>query len=225
MEIAAVSEALEGEILSSHTPLIPDVMRLVQASDTRLVAAGTLYVFTENVTVCLRRPDVAIRITHPFRALVVVNFTLPVVAPVAIVSEAGIANAAVVGFSWTTVGEAADGYSEMTQVPETPGVRTVGVQDSDKGLVDAGAAREMVTVTLAAPRAAVMTALCGVVIVAADAVKVAEVALAAMLTEAGTVKTDEALLESVTKVLLMADFERVTVQVVLALDARVAAAH
>ncbi len=57
------------------------------------------------------------------------------------------------------------------------------------------------------------------------AVKVAEVALAATLAEAGTVKTDEALLESVTKVLLLADFERVTVQVVLALDVRVAAAH
>ena len=57
------------------------------------------------------------------------------------------------------------------------------------------------------------------------AVNVAEVALAATLTEAGTVNRDEALLESVTTVLLVADFDRVTVQVVLALEARLAAAH
>ena len=57
------------------------------------------------------------------------------------------------------------------------------------------------------------------------AVKVAEVALAATLTEEGTVKTDGALLVSVTTVLLVTDFDRVTVQVVLALEARVVAAH
>ena len=57
------------------------------------------------------------------------------------------------------------------------------------------------------------------------AVNVAEVALAATLTEDGTVNRDEALLESVTTVLLVADFDRVTVQVVLALEARLAAAH
>ena len=57
------------------------------------------------------------------------------------------------------------------------------------------------------------------------AVNVAEVALAATLTEAGTVNRDGALSESVTGVLLMADFDRVTVQVVLALEARLAAAH
>src|ERR1035437_6348179 len=51
------------------------------------------------------------------------------------------------------------------------------------------------------------------------AVNVAEVALVATLTEAGTVNRDEALLESVTMVLLVADFDRVTVQVVLALEA------
>ena len=57
------------------------------------------------------------------------------------------------------------------------------------------------------------------------AVNVAEVAWAATLTEAGTVSRDEALLESVTTVLLVADFDRVTVQVVLALEARLEAAH
>ena len=48
------------------------------------------------------------------------------------------------------------------------------------------------------------------------AVKVAEAAFAATLTEGGTVNTDGALLESVTTVLPATDFERVTVQVVLA---------
>ena len=57
------------------------------------------------------------------------------------------------------------------------------------------------------------------------AVNVAEVALAATLTEDGTVNRDEALLESVTTVLLVEDFERVTVQVVFALEARVAVVH
>jgi hypothetical protein len=57
------------------------------------------------------------------------------------------------------------------------------------------------------------------------AVNVAEVAFAATLTEDGTVSRDEALLESVTTVLLVVDFDRVTVQVVLALEARLAAAH
>ena len=57
------------------------------------------------------------------------------------------------------------------------------------------------------------------------AVKVAEVALAATLTEGGTVNTDGRLFESVTAVLVAADFDSVTVQVVLALDARLAAVH
>ena len=57
------------------------------------------------------------------------------------------------------------------------------------------------------------------------AVKVAEVALAATLTEEGTVNAVGALLESATTVLLVVDFDRVTVQVVLALEARLAAAH
>ena len=56
-------------------------------------------------------------------------------------------------------------------------------------------------------------------------VNVTEVAFAATLTEDGTVSRDKALLESVTTVLLVADFDRVTVQVVLALEARLAAAH
>ena len=57
------------------------------------------------------------------------------------------------------------------------------------------------------------------------AVNVAEVALAATLTEDGTVNRDGALLESGTTVLLVVDFDRVTVQVVLALEARLEAAH
>ena len=55
--------------------------------------------------------------------------------------------------------------------------------------------------------------------------KVADVALAGTLTEVGTVNTDSALSESVTTVLPVVDFERVTVQVVLELEARLAAAQ
>ena len=49
--------------------------------------------------------------------------------------------------------------------------------------------------------------------------KVAEAAFAATVTEGGTVSTDGALLESVTTVLPATDFDRVTVQVVLAWSA------
>ena len=59
----------------------------------------------------------------------------------------------------------------------------------------------------------------------APAVKVAEVALAATLTEDGTVNTEDALSDSVTTVLPVVVFDRVTVQVVLAFEARPAAAH
>ena len=57
------------------------------------------------------------------------------------------------------------------------------------------------------------------------ALNVAEVALAGTVTEEGTVRADGALLESTTTVLPAEDFDKVTVQVVLALEARVAAAH
>jgi hypothetical protein len=56
-------------------------------------------------------------------------------------------------------------------------------------------------------------------------VKVAEVALAAALTEDGTVSAVEALLVSVTTVLLVVGFDRTTVQVVLALEGRMGALH
>jgi hypothetical protein len=61
-------------------------------------------------------------------------------------------------------------------------------------------------------------------------VNVAEAALAATLTEDGTVNRVEALSESVTAVLLPVvlltlEFDSVTVQVVVALDTRLAAAH
>jgi hypothetical protein len=57
------------------------------------------------------------------------------------------------------------------------------------------------------------------------AVNVAELALAAKFTEVGTVNRVEALLASATTVLLVVDFDRVTVQVVRALEARLSTAH
>ena len=151
---------------------------------------------------------------------------MPVVAPVAIVSEAGIVNAELDDSSLATVGEAAGVPSETTQLPEIPGVRTVGMQDSDKGLLTASATREMAAVNLAVPRAAVMAALCEVVIVAVDAVKVAETALARTVKVPGTVNRDGRLLERETATPPTgAALERVTVQVVLAAEAKLAAAH
>ncbi len=57
------------------------------------------------------------------------------------------------------------------------------------------------------------------------AVKVVEVEFAATVTDGGTVSADGALFERVTTLLPEVDFERVTVQVVLALGARLEAAH
>jgi hypothetical protein len=57
------------------------------------------------------------------------------------------------------------------------------------------------------------------------AVKVAELALAGTVTEEATVNTDGALLARLTTVPLVADLERVTVHVELALDTRVAGVH
>ena len=55
--------------------------------------------------------------------------------------------------------------------------------------------------------------------------KVAEEALGARVTEEGMVNWDGALLASRTVALVMVGFDKVTVQVVLALGNRVAAAH
>jgi hypothetical protein len=57
------------------------------------------------------------------------------------------------------------------------------------------------------------------------AVNVAEVALAATLTEDATVNTDGRLFDNVTAVLVVTDFDSVTVQVVFALEARLALLH
>jgi hypothetical protein len=57
------------------------------------------------------------------------------------------------------------------------------------------------------------------------ALNAAEAVLAGTVTEEGTVNTDEALLESVTTVLVAEDLDRVSVQVVLALEAKVVGAH
>ena len=55
--------------------------------------------------------------------------------------------------------------------------------------------------------------------------KVADEELAARLTEPGMVNWDEALVASRTAALVMVGFDKVTVQVVLALGNRVVAAH
>jgi hypothetical protein len=180
-----------------------------------------------NVKVWLKLPVVAMRMTQPVKELEVVNCTLAEAAPVAIVTEVGMVNAALVGLSLTMVGEVAGADTEMRQLPEIPGVRTLGVQESDKGLGAAAGVREMVAVDFAAPKVAVMTAFCEVVIVAADAVKVAEAAPSA------TVRVAWAIVNRVGRLLEMetatppagAILERVTVQVALALEARVVGAH
>lgn len=88
------------------------------------------------------------------------------------------------------------------------------------------ATREITAVRLAAPRAAVITAPCEVVIVAAEAVNAADAAPAGTVKSAGTLKREGRLLERESgKPAAGAALERVTVHVVLVLEARLAAAH
>ena len=89
----------------------------------------------------------------------------------------------------------------------------------------AGAANESVAGTEEPLKVAVMVAVWSAVRVPVEAVKVAEVALAGTLTEEGTFNAVEALLASATTELPVGALDRATVQVALALDARVAGAH
>jgi hypothetical protein len=180
-----------------------------------------------NVKVCLKLPDVALRLTEPVRALVVEKDTGAEVAFMGMVSEVGIVNAGLLGFSVITVGKAWGVASETTHVPETPGVKTAGLQDSDIGeAAGEDARREMAAVKLAAPRVAVMTAPCEVAMAAAEGVKAAEAAPAGTVKIAGTVRIDGRLLERETATPEAgAEFERVIVHAVLAFEARLAAAH
>jgi hypothetical protein len=169
-------------------------------------------------------PDVAKRITTPVRALVVVNGAVPEVVPAVIRSVFAIVNPALVGFSEIFVGVPAGATSVTVQLPDIPGVRMAGVQDSDQGC--AGAWREMEAVSFAVPSVAVTTALADVEMLPADAVKAAESAFAGTVKVPGTVNTDAKLLdrERVTPP-DGAISDRVTVHVVLALEAKLAAAH
>ena len=180
----------------------------------------------EKLKVCFALPAVAKRITHPFKAPVVLNGAIPEVAPAGMVSEDGIRKAGLVGLKVTKIGLAAGTARETTQLPEIPGVRTAGAQDNDQGLAAVGGTREMPAVKLDAPRAAVMTALCAVAMAAVEAVKEAATALAGMVKVPGTARSAGRLLErEICTPPAGAALERVTVHAVLVLEARLAAAH
>lgn len=196
-----------------------------QASETRFVVEVMLRAGTEKVNACFMLPEVATRIAHPDKALVVANCTLPEVVPAGIVRDPGIMNAVLLATSVTTVGEGAGTPRTMAQLPEVPGASTTGVQDRDIGLFTGAAAREMEAVKFVAPKPAVITAPWEAVIVAAETLNEAEAEFAGMVKVPGTVNNDGTLLETETVVGAGPALERVTKQVVLALEARLAAAH
>jgi hypothetical protein len=178
---------------------------------------------TEKVKACFRLPEVARSITQPDREFAVVNGTLMEVAAVGMVTDAAMKNALLVDANVTTVGEATGLPSEIVQFPDMPWVRVAGVQDSDKGVPPG--ANAIVAVELVAPRVAVITPFWAVVIVALDAVNDAEPVLAGMVIVPGTVSKDGRLLK---REMVTGDgttFESVIVHVVLALEARLDAAH
>ena len=91
--------------------------------------------------------------------------------------------------------------------------------------IEAGAVSEIVVGMDAPFKVAVMVAVWSEGTVPEVAVKVADEALAGTVTDGPTVNTAGTLLVRETTVALAADLERVTVQVALAFDARVAGAH
>jgi hypothetical protein len=194
-------------------------MRLAQERERRLGVAPRPW--KENVKVCLKLPEVAMSVTPPVRALVVENGAWPEVALAGMTSEVGMVNAVLSGLRVTSVVAAAGVASETRQVPETPGVRTLGAQDRDSG-----ATREMAAERFAAPRVAVMTAPCEVAIADVEAVNAADAAPAGMVKVAGTVNSDGRLLERESDTPPAgAALERVTVHGVTAFETRLAAAQ
>jgi hypothetical protein len=91
--------------------------------------------------------------------------------------------------------------------------------------IEDGAVSEIVVGMDAPLKVAVRVAVWSEGTVPEVAVKVADAVLAGTVTDGATVNTAGTLLVRVTAVALAADLERVTVQVALALEARVAGAH
>ena len=140
------------------------------------------------------------------------------------VTDAGTVRFALLDDSVTVVPPVGAAFDSVTvQVVLAFEARLEAVHVSEDKLT--GASREMVTGEELPLSVAVMVALALLVIVPAAAVKVAVVEFAGTETEAGTVRA--ALLEDRATVVLplRAAFDSVTVQVVLAFEARLEAVH
>ena len=196
-----------------------------QESDMRVEGLVAARADTVNVNVWLRFADVACRITHPERALVVVNGVTAVVAPFGIGTEPPIAKAVFVDLSLILVVELEAVPRERTHVPEAPGVRLAGVHEIESGFVVSGTS-EMDAVSWVEPLLEVMVALSAEVMFPLIASKSAEVLFARTVTLGGTVNTDGALLERETATPpASAAVERTTEHFVLELDFRLAETH
>ena len=149
----------------------------------------------------------------------------PTVVPLVIVSEVGTASPALLDLRTTIESPLEGAVSDTAQPPRPPGVTLVGEQ---KTMDIAGGAADKVKVAdtpsepMEARTVAAWVALRGPL----ETVKVADVTPAGIMTEAGAVKMDGALVETATlKPPAGAFLESVTPQTVLVLDVSVVSEH
>lgn len=173
---------------------------------------------TTRVTIFIVEPRRAATSIQPLRVGRLEKLKLALLLSVETVTDAGTVSPGLVDTRVTVVG-APRPLRVTVQLPPEPGTTLVGLQASDIRLGPV-VTKESVKGIDDEPRDAVMRAVPAEVRIPAEAVKEAVVALARTVTEAGTVSF--ALLEDRVTVAppVGAGFDRVTVQGVVALDAR-----
>lgn len=127
---------------------------------------------------------------QPERVELLVNATVPLTAPAAMVTDAGTTRPRLVDFKATLVAWDTAFWSATVQVPDPPRAIVRGEQvKEERSGVPADAVRLIVALALLDPYVAVTVAVCVLGIVAALALKVALVAPARTVTEAGRENT------------------------------------
>ena len=177
-------------------------------------------VLNVNVALLVTPLAVAASMSQPVTLAVVVNAKVPLAEPAAILTEAGNCRPAFEDFKIAVTTAVAGLLSRTVHVPEPPGFMVAGAHVKD---VRIGGNSETVVWPLLDPYEAEMVAVRAVATEPVPTVNVAAVAFAGIEIDAGSVRTLAIAPERVTAAPpALAGLLKVTVQTVLALDARVA---
>jgi len=181
----------------------------------------TVVAETTIVTDLTLLPRVAVMITQPLAAVVVVKANVAVLKAAATVTEAGTASPAALDFNEMLCSDEAVLGSDTVHVPPLPATTVTALQDNAL-IVDTVAAgtSDMAVVALLVPYVAVIVAVCEDEISAVEMPKVAVVLPVAKTTLAGVVSTFEIAPVIVAVAPAGAPFVSPTVQLVLAFDVR-----